>query len=229
MALPKLNDTPKYTLTVPSTGQELKYRPYLVKEEKVLLMASASEDTRQIMDAVHDTIVACVEGVDVSKLTTFDLEYIFIQLRCKSTGENSQINVRCPSCDERNLVNVPLHKIECTKSNQDPMIRISDNIVVEMKYPSYHDVPADMQSNEMGFGFLAASIKSVISGDEKINVEDEPYESVIAFLESMTQEQFLLVTSFFEDAPTVKYDLDMTCTECEAMNVIEIKGMNSFF
>jgi len=109
------------------------------------------------------------------------------------------------------------------------MIRISDNIVVEMKYPSYHDVPADMQSNEMGFGFLAASIKSVISGDEKINVEDEPYESVIAFLESMTQEQFLLVTSFFEDAPTVKYDLDMTCTECEAMNVIEIKGMNSFF
>lgn len=229
MALPTLNELPKYTLTVPSTGKKLNYRPYLVKEEKVLLVASSSEDPKQVMNAIYDTIKACVEDIDVSTLTTFDLEYIFIQLRMRSTGETSEVVIRCPSCKEPNNKIIPLMEIECTKSDANPIIPISDTVTVEMKYPSYMDLPDNMDETEIGFGLVASSIKTVISGDEKIDVADEPIESVMAFLESMTQEQFKKITDFFEDTPTVKYDLELDCKECGEHSTIEIKGMQSFF
>ena len=227
MALPKLNETPKYSLTVPSTGQELRYRPYLVKEEKILLMASSSEDPKQIMNAVHDTIAACVEGIDVRNLTTFDLEYIFIQLRSKSTGETSEILVKCPHCESQQKVTIPLNEIEVTETTANPVIKISDKVTVVMKYPSYQDVPSD--TDDVGFTLIAASIKEVIHGDEKVDIDDEPIESVIAFLESMTNDQFQLIAKFFEDAPAVKYNLELICQKCTTASDIEIKGMQSFF
>lgn len=192
-------------------------------------MASSTEDTREIMGAVYDTISACVEGIDVNSLTTFDLEYIFIQLRAKSTGETSEISVRCPSCREPNRKIVPLNEIVCTKSNADPIIHISEEVTVEMKYPSYKDVPTGMDDAEMGLGLLAASIKSVIYNGERINAEDEPPEQIVEFLESMTQEQFQKITKFFDDAPVVKYDMPLTCKECGEETTIVIRGMNSFF
>tara|TARA_B110000858_G_C17761611_1_gene454816 strand:- start:758 stop:1444 length:687 start_codon:yes stop_codon:yes gene_type:complete len=228
MALPKLNETPKYSLTVPSTGKECRYRPYLVKEEKILLMASSSEDPKQIMNAVHDTVGACVEGLDVRSLTTFDLEYIFIQLRSKSTGETSDILLKCPECESQQKVTIPLNEIKVSNSTADPVIKISDTVTVVMKYPSYQDIPTDA-GEDVGFNLIASSIKSVISGDEKIEVEDEPFEGVIGFLESMTQDQFKLITQFFEDSPVVKYDLPFVCQSCGAAEDIEIKGMQSFF
>ena len=227
MALPKLNETPKYSLNVPSTGQELRYRPYLVKEEKILLMASSSEDPKQIMNAVHDTIAACVEGIDVRNLTTFDLEYIFIQLRSKSTGETSEILVKCPHCQSQQKVTIPLNEIEVTETTANPVIKISDKVTVVMKYPSYQDVPSD--TDDVGFTLIAASIKEVIHGDEKVDIDDEPIESVIAFLESMTNDQFQLIAKFFEDAPAVKYNLELICQKCTTASDIEIKGMQSFF
>lgn len=227
MALPKLNETPKYSLTVPSTGKELRYRPYLVKEEKILLMASSSEDPKQIMNAVHDTIAACVEDIDIRSLTTFDLEYIFIQLRSKSTGETSEILIRCPKCESQQKVTIPLNEIAVTETNVNPVIKISDNVTVVMKYPSYQDIPSD--TDDVGFTLIAASIKEVIHGDEKVDIDDEPIEAVIAFLESMTNDQFKLIAKFFEDAPSVKYDLELVCQSCGEISDIEIKGMQSFF
>ena len=227
MALPKLNETPKYSLTVPSTGKELRYRPYLVKEEKILLMASSSEDPKQIMNAVHDTIAACVENIDIRSLTTFDLEYIFIQLRSKSTGETSEILIKCPKCESQQKVTIPLNEITVTETKANPVIKISDNVTVVMKYPSYQDIPSD--TDDVGFTLIAASIKEVIHGDEKVDIDDEPIEAVIAFLESMTQDQFKLITQFFEDSPVVKYDLPFVCQSCGATEDIEIKGMQSFF
>jgi hypothetical protein len=227
MALPKLNETPKYSLTVPSTGKELRYRPYLVKEEKILLMASSSEDPKQIMNAVHDTIAACVENIDIRSLTTFDLEYIFIQLRSKSTGETSEILIKCPKCESQQKVTIPLNEIAVTETNVNPVIKISDNVTVVMKYPSYQDIPSD--TDDVGFTLIAASIKEVIHGDEKVDIDDEPIEAVIAFLESMTNDQFQLIAKFFEDAPSVKYDLELVCQSCGEISDIEIKGMQSFF
>jgi hypothetical protein len=227
MALPKLNETPKYSLTVPSTGKELRYRPYLVKEEKILLMASSSEDPKQIMNAVHDTIAACVENIDIRSLTTFDLEYIFIQLRSKSTGETSEILIKCPKCESQQKVTIPLNEIAVTETKANPVIKISDNVTVVMKYPSYQDIPSD--TDDVGFTLIAASIKEVIHGDEKVDIDDEPIEAVIAFLESMTNDQFQLIAKFFEDAPSVKYDLELVCQSCGEISDIEIKGMQSFF
>lgn len=229
MALPKLNDTPKYSLTLPSTGQELRFRPYLVKEEKVLLMAAQSEDQNQIMGAVHDVIDACIEGIDVNKMTTYDLEYAFIQLRSKSVGETTDVSINCPHCETSNPIKIDLNDVVCTKSQEDTMIKISDEVTVEMKHPSYRDIVLSDDQQEVGFNLVASGLKTVMYNGEKINVEDEAHESVVSFLESMTQDQFGLITAWFENSPVVKYDLDLECKSCEKSSLIEIKGMQSFF
>ena len=229
MALPNLNATPKYSVTVPSTGETLKFRPYLVKEEKVLLIASQSQDQQQIMNAIYDVISSCVENVDVTNLTTYDLEYIFIQLRAKSVGETSEVTIQCPNCDHRNGIQIDLSKVECSKTSVNPLVQINDTVSVEMKHPSYHDIQLSDDITEVGFNLIASGIKTVISGDEKIDVADESHESVVAFLESMTQDQFAKITEFFENSPIVSYDMELTCSECKETNNIEIKGMQSFF
>ena len=229
MALPTLNATPKYSLTIPSSGQLLRYRPYLVKEEKILLMAAQTEDQQQIMNAIHDVVSGCVENVDVNSLTTYDLEYVFIQLRAKSVGETSDISVACPSCNHGNPVTINLQDVVCTSSSHETMVQITDDVSVELKHPSYREIPVTDDVNEIGFNLIASGIKSVISGDEKINIEDETFDSVVRFLESMTQDQFAKITAYFENTPVVKYDLNLTCQECGENNEIEIKGMQSFF
>ena len=179
------------------------------------------------MNAVHDTIAACVENIDIRSLTTFDLEYIFIQLRSKSTGETSEILIKCPKCESQQKVTIPLNEIAVTETKANPVIKISDNVTVVMKYPSYQDIPSD--TDDVGFTLIATSIKEVIHGDEKVDIDDEPIEAVIAFLESMTNDQFQLIAKFFEDAPSVKYDLELVCQSCGEISDIEIKGMQSFF
>jgi len=229
MALPKLNDTPKYSLTLPSTGQELRFRPYLVKEEKVLLMAAQTEDQNQIMSAVHDVIDACIEGIDVNKMTTYDLEYAFIQLRSKSVGETTDVSINCPHCQASNPIKIDLNDVVCTQAQEDTVIKISDEVTVEMKHPSYRDIVLSDDQQEVGFNLVASGLKTVMYNEEKINIEDESHESVISFLESMTQDQFGLITSWFENSPVVKYDLELVCKSCEKSSSIEIKGMQSFF
>ena len=108
------------------------------------------------MNAVYDTIAHCVEDIDVNTLTTFDLEYIFIQLRSKSTGETSDITLQCPECGHKNTVTVPLDQIVCTETNPETMIELSETIRVEMKYPSYRDIPTDTNSDELGFNLIAS-------------------------------------------------------------------------
>src|SRR6056300_979503 len=114
MALPSLNDTPKYELKIPSTGKKIKFRPYLVKEEKILLIAAESKDKDQMLGAIIDTINSCVQGnLNVNDLTTFDLEYLFIQMRAKSVGENASLNIKCQSCEEDNEYHMNLEDIRC--------------------------------------------------------------------------------------------------------------------
>lgn len=229
MALPTLNATPKYNLTVPSTGSTLKYRPYLVKEEKILLIAAQSEDQQQIMTAIYDIISSCVENVDVDTLTTYDLEYIFIQLRAKSVGESSTVVMTCPSCQTKNDIVIDLNSVVCSKSSANPLVQITDDVKVELKHPSYREIPAAEEAHEVGFNLIASGLKTVYSGNDRVNIEDEPFESVVRFLESMTQDQFAKITEFFEDSPVVKYDHDFVCTNCGEKELIEIKGMQSFF
>jgi len=230
MALPVLNDTPKYELTIPSTGKKIKFRPYLVKEEKVLMMAAESGDGRQMMDAILDTIQACIQSsTKVDSLTTFDIEYLFIKLRSKSVGETSTVNLTCNSCKELNEHTIDLEKIECVGKAKDKFIKLDDKITIEMKYPGYKDIDLSRNENEMGFDLLANSMNAVLTEDDRIEIADEPTENVRAFLESMTKEQFEKVSSFLLDMPQVKHNIEYDCKKCGEHNKIELKGIQSFF
>lgn len=232
MSLPKLNETPRYEFVIPSTGKKVKFRPYLVKEEKVLMIAAESKDPRQMMNAILDTVSACaVEKFNANALTTFDLEYIFIKLRSKSVGENSTIGVSCQSCEQRNEYSLNLEEIECKSNSQKKsnMIKLTDDITVEMKYPSYRDIEISDDQNEMGFSLLANSIAAVHANGERIDVQDEPKENIKAFLESMTRSQFETITEFLTDMPTVRAHIKFNCKKCASINEFDIKGIQSFF
>ena len=230
MALPVLNDTPKYELEIPSTGRTIKFRPYLVKEEKILMMAAETQDGSQMMSAILDTIKACVQGdCKVEELTTFDLEYLFIKLRSKSVGETSNIMLACKSCEAQNEHTINLEEIECVGSGSEKFIELDDKVTVEMKYPGYKDLDINADDDEMGFNVLANSIKAVLVGDERIEIEDETPENVRAFLESMTKDQFERIGEFLLKMPQVKHDVVYDCVKCGETNTTELRGIQSFF
>jgi len=230
MSLPTLNELPKYELTLPSTGKKIKFRPYLVKEEKVLMMAAESKDTVQIMDAVIDTVSACVsKNVDVSKLTTFDLEYLFIKLRAKSVGEKANLNIKCKSCEHENPYELNLDDIKCESAPRNNIIDLDEKISVQMRYPSYMDLKDVDDEGEMGFNILASSLEAVFVDEERIDIEDETEDSIRRFLESMTREQFKKVSSFLFDIPKVACDIDFDCVKCGEHTHIELRGIQDFF
>lgn len=230
MALPVLNDTPKYDLKIPSTGNKIKFRPYLIKEEKVLMMAAESGDGAQMMNAIMDTIEACVQSnIKVDELTTFDIEYLFIKLRSKSVGETSTVNLSCSSCKEPNEITIDLESIECIDNTKNKFVKLNDEITIEMKYPSYKNLDLNQNENEMGFDILTKSMSAVLTEDSRIEMADETSENIRAFLESMTKEQFEKVSSFLLEMPQVKHNIEYDCVKCGDHNEIVLKGIQSFF
>jgi len=230
MALPLLNESPRYEVVIPSTGKKIKFRPYLVKEEKVLMLAAETKDSKQMMNAIIDTVSACVtDKIDVNSLTTFDLEYLFIKLRAKSVGEKSTIQINCESCKEVNEYQIDLDEITCKMNKTDNIIKIDDNISVEMKYPSYSQIDITENETEMGFEVLASCLATVYTQDQRIDVSEEPKESVRRFLESMTRSQFEKVRDYFVDMPQVKAEVEFTCRKCDELNKFDIRGIQSFF
>lgn len=230
MALPTLNETPKYELSLPSTGKKIKFRPYLVKEEKILMLAAETKDPNQIMDAIIDTVSACVSTkLDVSKLTTFDLEYLFIKLRAKSVGEKVSLSLKCKSCEHDNEYEMDLDSIACDSRPNNSIIELDDKVSVQMRYPSYVNLKEVEDEGEMGFNILASSLEAVYADDERIDMEDETEESIRRFLESMTREQFKKVSEFLMDIPKVSYDIDFDCTKCGEHTHIELRGIQDFF
>lgn len=234
MALPVLNETPKFNLTIPSTGKEIKYRPYLVKEERVLLMAAETKDSEVISNAIFDTIKACTNNqVEISDLTTFDVEYLFLQLRAKSSGESANVLMKCSSCEHHNEVSIPIDEIKCSEVKKNKPIKISDSISIEMKYPNFltmgNETFEDTSGADAGFKILHHCLKTVITGDERIDVSEESEESVRNFFESMTQEQFNKVAGFLADIPAVSYTSHFNCEKCNEDNSIELRGLQSFF
>ena len=141
MALPKINDVPKYTTTIPSNGKTIHYRPFLVKEQKVLLIALESQDQQNILRAMVDTLKACIdENVDFYNLATFDIEYLFTKIRSKSVGESSTISITCESCNEQTPVKVNLDDIKIDVPAKNKIIQLTDTAKLIMRYPSYMSV-----------------------------------------------------------------------------------------
>ena len=235
MALPKLNDTPKYSVKIPSTQMSVRFRPFLVKEEKVLLLAMESDDTKDIILAILDTISACVaDNIEVNKLTTYDIEYVFTQIRSKSVGETTTVGIECESCKEPNQVKVDINSIQVQgldKVNYN--VSLSADMELELKHPTYSDIvndPAIDENNptETLFAMIRHCMKNLKTEDQLINLEDETAENIDDFIGSMNTEQFESVTKFVDSVPVMQYDVEFDC-ECGHHNKKALRGIQSFF
>ena len=230
MALPILNDTPTYNIAIPSTGKKVKFRPYLVKEEKILLMANETKDPDEILRAIVETLRACSFGtLDVSNLATFDVEYLFLRVRARSVGENVTLFLPCAKCETRNEYVMNLDNVACpVDDNKDMLIPITDSISVEMQYRSHEDTFQGDETKDM-VSVIASCIRAVVTEDERIGLEDETEEEIQKFLESLTREQFKVLADFVKDLPQVQYLIKFDCESCGEDNEIEIKGFENFF
>ena len=237
MALPKLNETLKFNMEIPSTGKKVKYRPYLVKEEKVLLQAFESGDLKTSLEAMVDTIDACLDqkqNIDTAELTTFDVEYMFTQIRAQSVGETSTIQVKCTNCEQSNEYKVDLSELEIKVDQQDMIIDITDDIAVEMKYPSYRNI-LEQDFDKLGedadslLKVIATSIAAIITKDERIETSDVTTGEMVEFLESMTSTQMAKIGEFIQSAPSLKHTAEFTCSDCNTDNKVELKGLADFF
>lgn len=239
MALPIVNETLKFTMTIPSTGQRVQYRPYLVKEEKVLLQAFESKDTKMCLQAMVDTIGSCLidQKVDVPSLATFDVEYMFTQLRSKSVGETSTIIIRCKSCEQQNEYAIDLEELEVKMpevGGGKPIVSVTDNISVEMKYPSYTgllngDIVESEKNMSTAIRLIANSISAVCEPNSRTDAKDCTENELVAFVESMTATQLKGLTDFLENIPALRHDAKFTCENCGEENELELRGLSDFF
>ena len=237
MALPNINDVPYYSITIPSTGEETRYRPYLVKEEKILLIALESGDVKQIAAATTDLIKSCVEtGINLDTLTMFDVEYLFINIRSKAVGESISVNFMCSKCDAENEVTVKLDEIVVPISKEvDRTIQLTEKVSVEMKHLSYtdstnnHKISSPETYAEYMFENVLRSLDKILTEEEQFIVQDESDESVIEFINSLTTDQFSKLREFVENAPQVSKEIKFTCTGCDTHNNYTLKGLNDFF
>ena len=202
MTLPVINQHPKYSLKVPSTGKMVTYRPFVVKEQKILLMAMESQDSKQILSAITDTIKSCVlSPLDVDKLATFDVEYMFTQIRSKSVGEVASVNVKCSDCEMDNKVDIDLQEIEVDLEGQSSnKIKLTEDYTIVLKYPAYLDI-AEKENliQEMGAStdtfiqLSKMSLDKLLTLDEVIDFADVSDEEIDSFIDNLTEEQFKLI------------------------------------
>jgi|TARA_B100001094_G_scaffold125884_1_gene121992 hypothetical protein len=232
MALPKINTAPKYEAVVPSTKQTVRFRPYLVKEEKVLMMAMETQDQKQAMAAVVDTIEACVsDPIEKNKLTTFDVEYLFTRIRAKSVGETVKAGLKCESCEHPNEMVIPIEEVTIDVPDIDNKLEIADNINLVMRWPRYNDITdlSDFKSQtEMTFAMIERCIESVETAEEKIMFKDESAADRQAFIESLSGDQFTKLREFMEAMPQMKHTLEFKCGKCGHDNNVELQGMQDF-
>lgn len=235
MALPKLNDNLKYEMAIPSTDKIVTFRPYLVKEEKVLLSAFESQDQKQAMRAMVDTVIACVnDDIKSSELSTFDVEYMFTQIRSKSVGETSTLIMKCDAidCDKSTEVVVDLTTVEIVKTDTDPVIQLTDDIYVEMRYPTYDGFVKNFREGiseaEFGFQMLEDCIVAIMTDDEKHMVNEVSKKELNEFIDSMTNSQFEKIGKFLQTVPVMKKEVEWTC-ECGHENKVTLEGLQDFF
>lgn len=234
MALPIVN-APRYSTTLPSTGKEIHYRPYNVKEEKILMIAMESKDQKQIIGAMNDVILGCVTNVDINKITTFDIEWLFLKLRSKSVGEKIDLKVTCTDdeCDGKTDIVVDLDLIEVKGENKDNTIQITEEIGVTLRYP---DLPTlekydgdKLNTVDGAFNLIIDCIESIYDEDNVYDCKNETPEDVKEFIDSLSSEQFQKIAVFFQEVPQVKHDVEWKCSSCGRDNKLELKGIESFF
>ena len=238
MPLPKIA-TPTYELVLPSTEKTVRYRPFLVKEEKLLVLALESEDNKQITTAIKTVIKSCVtaKGLKVETLPTFDIEYLFLNIRGKSVGEDLEVNIICPDDKETEVkVNINLDDIKCKKnSDHTNKIKLDDNLMMEMKYPSLDEfIKSNFdldEKNQMdqSFDLIASCIDKIYSEEEVWTAEDCTKKEMSEFLESMNSSQFKEIETFFETMPKLSHTLKVTNPNTKVVSDVTLEGLAAFF
>lgn len=234
MALPKL-ETPTYSTTIPSTGREIEYRPFLVKEEKILMMAQESQDTAQAISALKKIISSCTFGkVDPNELTTYDAEYLFLQLRIKSVGETVEFQIKCadPDCDGMTDVVVDLSEVEVVQPDVkvDTNIKLNDSIGMTLKEVTLKDA-VGLSGKDMDdiTGLVSCVIDTIYDEDKVYNVADVSKKELAVFIDSLNHHQLETITTFIQNQPAIKKEVKYTCVKCGKENVIELRGLQDFF
>lgn len=231
MALPKL-ETPTYELVQPSTGKKIKYRPFLVKEHKVLLtMSQASDD--EIARIIKELIDVCTfNQLKIDQLPHFDVEYIFMMLRAKSIGESVDVVVTCANCTKTYDASFNIEDIVVEKGDAvSNKVMITDSIGIQFKYPSFNNVMQIFNSDEIDsiFNMVKECMVGVEQGDQFFDVKDQTGEEINEFLESLSKEQFDKIEKFFVSSPKVVQKLETDCPHCKHHNFSRIQGLQNFF
>lgn len=238
MPLPKIS-TPSYELELPSNGQTIKYRPFLVREEKLLVLALESEDTKQITTAIKTVIKSCIEtkGVKVEALPTFDIEYLFLNIRGKSVGEEIEVNIICPDDGETTVpVKLNVDDIKVQKNeNHSTQIKVDDHIMMEMKYPSLEqfiksnfDFSSD-STIDQSFELISSCIDKIYTEEEVWVAADVTKKELLEFLDQMNTTQFKEIEKFFESMPKLSHKIKVKNPNTKVESEVILEGLSSFF
>tara|TARA_E500000178_G_scaffold242270_1_gene238810 strand:- start:345 stop:1064 length:720 start_codon:yes stop_codon:yes gene_type:complete len=238
MPLPKIA-TPRYELELPSTEETITYRPFLVKEEKVLVIALESEDTKQITNAIKTVIQSCIitKGIKVEKLPTFDIEYLFLNIRGKSVGEEIEVNIICPDDGKTQVpVTIDLDDIQIQKNeNHKKQIKIDESIMMEMKYPSLDQFIqnnfdfSDKNVMDQSFELISTCIDKIYTEDEVWAAADCSKKEIKEFVESMNSTQFKDIEKFFETMPKLSHSITVMNPNTKVESEVVLEGLSSFF
>ena len=225
MALSDLITTTLYTDKIPSSGKLIKYRPFVVKEERALMMAYESNNNDTMLVTLEDIVRSCINDASVA-LTSFDIEYLFTKIRTKSVEEFSTLVFTCMSCKEKNPTEIDLGKVFVENLGKvKDTIKLDSDLSIKLAYPSISELVGVTQESEIA----ARCVKTIYKGDQVIDASDLPDQEKIDFLDNLSSKQFELVKDFYANSPYAKIDVKWTCKKCGKDHEYELKGINDFF
>ncbi len=239
MPLPKIN-TPTYELVLPSTGKKIKYRPFLVREEKILIIAMESEDMKQITTAIVEILNACIltRGIKVEKLATFDLEYLFLNIRGKSVGENVEVNITCPDDEKttvQSLIEIDSIKVKKNKNHKET-IKLDDTISLKLKYPSINEFigsnfefDEDSSNVDTTMRMLLSCIDLIYNEEESWSASDSTKKELTEFVEQLNTKQFKMIEDFFNTMPKLSHTIKVKNPKTEVESEVVLEGLAAFF
>ena len=237
MPLPSIA-TPTYEIILPSSNRKIKFRPFLVKEEKILILAMESQDTKQIASAVKNVLTHCIltKGIKVDKLSTFDIEYLFLNIRGKSVGEVIEIMVTCPDDGKTQVpmsINIDSIKVQKDKDHS-PDIKLDDQYTLRMKYPSLNEfIKNNFDAGNLKvddtFDLIASCIDQVFSDEESWTSDECTKKELIDFIEQMNSSQFKKVEKFFDTMPKLQHTVKVVNPNTDVESEVNIEGLQSFF
>ena len=239
MPLPKIN-TPTYELAIPSTGKKIRYRPFLVKEEKILIMALESEDIKQITDAIVEILSECIltKGVKVLELATFDIEFIFLNVRAKSVGEMIDVNVTCPDDGKTQVqmeIDIDAIKVQKDKKHSS-LVKIDEKLSMKMKYPSIQqfvqnnfDIKDTGPDVDQSLTMITTCIEQIYTEEESWSAADSTKDELKEFVEQMNTKQFKEIEGFFTTMPKLSHTVKVKNPKTKVESEVVLEGLASFF